>query len=218
LEWTWLSALGHGPRRARVLYGELARDPELFAHIVSLVFRAEKADSQEPPEPTEADRARATHGWRLLGQWNTIPGTLEDGSIDTAALVAWVEKARRACAASGRGGVGDSRIGQLLAHSPVGEDGEWPHEAVRDVIDRCASPDLDRGLVVGVHNRRGANPRLLGKGGDQERDRAATYRRHADCLADYWPRTARVLRSISEGFLSDARREDIRADVEEEDR
>lgn len=216
MEWTWLSALQHGRRPARVLHAELARDPKLFAQIVSFVFRSE-ADTETRSEPTEAERARATHSWRLLEQWHTVPGTREDLSIDAAALMAWVVEARRLCSAMGRGSVGDSRIGQLLAFSPVGDDGEWPHEAVRDVLDRCASPDLDRGLAVGVHNRRGAYTKALGEGGKRERDIAATYRRHADRLADYWPRTSRVLRLISESFLSDARREDIRADVEEDE-
>jgi len=41
--------------------------------------------------------------------------------------------------------IGDRCIGKLLSHSPTGNDGVWPHETVRDILERYES----RGIEVG---------------------------------------------------------------------
>jgi hypothetical protein len=54
-----------------------------------------------------------------------------------------------------------------------------------------------------------------GDGGAQERDIAARYRNYARVLADEWPRTARLMTHVAEGYESDGRREDLRAKLRE---
>jgi hypothetical protein len=38
---------------------------------------------------------------------------------------------------------------------PEGADHVWPHEAVRKVTDSIAIEELERGIELGVYNRRG---------------------------------------------------------------
>ena len=124
--------------------------------------------------------------------------------------------ARKATRAASRGTVGDLRIGQILAFAPSGADGVWPDTAVRDLIDDLGNEDIERGIETGVFNQRGVVSRSLTAGGVQERRLAETYRGYADALNDGWPRTAAMLRRISDTYASWARREDVEAELRED--
>jgi hypothetical protein len=59
---------------------------------------------------------------------------------------------------------------------------------------------------------RGVYNKALYEGGDQERALAGQYRGWAAVARAHWPRMARVLDAIAEGWEEDARREDARAE------
>ena len=213
LEWAFLPILGRHERAPKVLQRELARNPDFFAELVTRVFRAE---GEDPRAASEEDQARVRRGYELLDTWRTVPGTGDDGTIDVEGLKDWVRRARTAMIATGHGGVGDRRIGQVLSGSPSGSDGTWPHPAVRDVIEEVQSAELEGGFEVGVYNSRGVTSRHPAEGGAQERQLAARYAGFALALSDRWPRTAAVLRRIADGYLADGRREDREAELDED--
>jgi hypothetical protein len=190
LEWVFLPLLGGHGRTPRVLPRALARDPNLFAEIVGLVYRAA---GDEPREVSPEEAARAQRGHDLLRSWRTVPGTADDGTTDSNALKAWVRQAREALAATGRAAIGDEKIGKMLSGSPPGADGAWPHPAVCEVIEEAASLELERGIEVGVYHSRGVVTKGLREGGAQERRLAERYRGFAATIGDRWPRTAAVL-------------------------
>ena len=74
---------------------------------------------------------------------------------------------------------------------------------------------MERAIATGVFNKRGVWTKSIGEGGIQERQLAETYHFYAVVLADSYPRTAAMLRSIADGYISDAYREDIRAELED---
>lgn len=213
LEWAFLPLLGRYERAPSLLHRELARNPDFFAEIVALVFRAE---GEEPRELSEEERARAEQGYELLRSWRAVPGIADAGSIDAEALNDWVRRAREAMAASGRGPIGDETVGQVLSNSPPGPDGVWPHPAVCDVIEHVASADLERGFEVGLYNSRGIVTKHPFEGGAQERQLAQRHEGFAVAISDRWPRTAAMLRRIAERYSADARREDQRAELRED--
>ncbi|MBD2303836.1 hypothetical protein [Nostoc sp. FACHB-190] len=94
-------------------------------------------------------------------------------------------------------------------------DGLWPDIAVREVIEEVASKQMELAIATGVFNKRGVWTKSIGEGGIQERQLAETYHFYAVVLADSYPRTATMLRSIADGYISDAHREDIRAELED---
>ena len=157
---------------------------------------------------------QARRAYQVLDSWNTIPG-LVDGRIDPANLAEWVERAREQSREVDRLGICDDRIGHMLALSSVrengvssiGEDGAWPAESVRDIIDRIASEALDDGFRVGLYNARGAVWR--GPGGQQERELAERYRRWAGQIAGRWPRTGALLRRLAQIYEREGRLWDI---------
>ncbi len=79
---------------------------------------------------------------------------------------------------------------------------------MRELIERLGRSEADRGFEIEVRNSRGATSRGLTDGGEQERVLAAKYKELARKVADQWPRTARILRSVAKTYEEDARRED----------
>jgi hypothetical protein len=213
LEWVFLPLFGHHGRTPRVLHRELSRDSDFFAEVIALVY---KAENEEQRELSEEDQNLARLSYELLDIWRSIPGLKEDGSVDSDVLRTWVDKARKATRAAGRGTVGDLRIGQVLAFAPSGADGVWPDTAVCDLIDDLVNEIIERGIESGVFNQRGVFSKSLTEGGMQERRLAETYRGYVDALNDGWPRTAAMLRRISDTYASWARREDVEAELRED--
>jgi hypothetical protein len=213
LEWAFLLLSGQHGRPPRALHRELSRDPDFFAEVVVLVF---KAEDEEQRELSEQDQNRSRLAYELLETWRSVPGLKEDGSVDADVLKRWVEEARNATRDAGRGTVGDLRIGQVLAFTPESSDGAWPDVAVRDLIDDLGEGDVERGIEIGVYNKRGVFSKSPTEGGNQERGFAKTYRDYASVLNDLWPRTSAMLRRISDVYASMACREDLEAELRED--
>jgi len=215
LEWVWLGAFDSPRTRPARLESALAGDPDLFVKLLSLVNARRGEDSASEP-PSVKDRRRAEAAYRLLQGWRRLPGADEGGGLDVEQLFGWVSAARERCRAVDRADVGDRQIGQLLACAPPGTDGIWPHEAVREVIERTRSRTLELWVSSGVRNRRGVVSRAIGEGGRQEYALEARYREAATQVSARWPRTARVLREIARSYGDEARRQDIRARLDED--
>lgn len=210
LEWNYLRVLEHSRRPAKVLLRALSEEPLLFIQMLSAVFKASEESGVIDPEPEDPENARtvASQAYRLLELWNRIPGTRDDGTIATEALELWIKEARTLAKAVGREDVADSRIGNMLSASPIGSDGNWPAEPVREVIDLFRSKRMIEGFRIGKSNRRGVTSRAPRDGGELERQEAARYRTWAKAIALDHPHTAKALDALAESYEWDARRHD----------
>lgn len=218
LEWAYLFLLdGHGGRPV-TLVEEIRRKPEFFAQVLALIFRSEEEQEEPPAAAAEEEKKeeviwRTTNAYRLLHSWNVLPGADPNtGAIAAVELENWVTEARRLCRQSGRIGVCDSQIGQMLSHAPAEPDGTWPCVTVRDVIDAVDTEDLRDGLVIGMLNRRGIHAKSPFEGGKQERELAEKCSRWAAACDAEWPVTASILRLVAEEYQRFARREDEAAE------
>ena len=108
--------------------------------------------------------------------------------------------------------VGDEQIGELLAASPVGADGLWPAEAVRDLLETTGSVRLEAGVQIGRRNLRGIVSKSVYEGGEQERHLQREYEEFARAMGGRWRRTSRVLRAIADSYGREAQREDEEAE------
>jgi hypothetical protein len=210
LEWNYLQVLEHSRRSPKVLLRALSEQPSLFIEMLSAVFKASEESGVVDPEPEDPDHARAvaTQAYRLLELWNQIPGTRNDGTIDGEALEAWIKEARALAKAAGREDIADSRIGNMLSASPMGSDGNWPAEPVREAIDLFRSKPMIEGFQIGKSNRRGVTTRMPRDGGELERQEAAKYRTWAKAIAYDHPHTAKALDTLAESYDWEARRHD----------
>lgn len=212
LEWAYFPILDD-TREPRALYAALDESPQLFVDMVSLVYRGK---SEEPRDPDEHSAQLASHAWSVLHDWRGVLGLREENRIEDDHLRNWIRKARLLLADRDRADIGDQQLGQLLSGSPNGNDGAWPAEPIRDLIEDLGSKGLEIGLHLGVVNSRGVTSRGVYDGGDQERALAARYREWAH-TAERWPRTSRLLRELADDYERDARREDDRADRDASD-
>lgn len=219
LEYRWLPALhSYGEKQTYALHDFLSEKPEFFVEVLCDVYRAE--NEERPPEPAnEEEELLATHkrnkaqvAHTLLDSWQTLPGQKGEGDLDGAALLQWIDRALELAAQAGRRNVAELEIGKLLAYAPEDPaDHLWPSAPVRDVIEALANPEIEKGVVVELFNKRGVHSRPMEGGGDPERELAHAANAVAGALMAKWPRTANMMRTHAQQWLHHAAHEDKRA-------
>lgn len=205
LEYGFLPLLSHREGHL-TLHRGMAVDPELFVSVLCDVFGPAGGGA---PGPDEHARRRAQAGYQLLHGMTLVPG-VSPGGFDSGALGTWVDSARARAAARDRARIADEYIGHVLAYAPFGADGAWPHEAVRALLERLQSDDIEQGIMIQRHNMRGVVHKAMYEGGDQERGVAEQVRRWARAVAA-WPRTGAMLRRLADSWDDFGKREDERA-------
>jgi hypothetical protein len=193
----------------------LQKDPSIFAQLIGLMYKRDD-HSPDPADEiiNEKGRENLAHNARqVMNSWRLLPGLRDAGSIDEKNLTEWVEAARQKCAATGHITGGDLSIAFMLAHAPGDADGNWPHTAVRNLIERLNNDLIDEHIQMEIYNSRGVVARGLADGGAQERELADNYRRMSDAVKLKWPRTAAMLRSIANSYMRYAEHEDISSEL-----
>src|ERR1022692_2121596 len=214
LEFRYIDALDHTRHGIPNLQRQLSKSPSLFVQAVALCFKP-RDGGEDPPEwnfgTEEQRRALTGAAYTLLTKAKRIPGTDEGGTIKSLDLRAWIKEVRAFCQKVGRAITGDQMIGQLLAAAPPDNDGLWPCAPVREALEEVASPNISKGMTMGVYNSRGAHWR--GEGGDQESALARKYRTWSRRLQFESPYVADLLEQIASSYDRDASREDSEAAV-----
>ena len=210
LEIPYLEILDHD-RPQLALHRLVVKEPSIFADVITWAFKRADGEAEESVDDQILER-RAPVTFNVLWKLRLLPGLMEDGSVDVEALSTWVSEARRMCRERDREEIGDLKVGQVLANAPVGEDGVWPCEPVRDLLDGLASCHIGIGFTMGKNNLRGVTRRGVFDGGAQERSLADKYRQDAHKIGAKRPFTAQLLRQLATDYEVKARREDQRAD------
>lgn len=219
LEFAYIESLSHswGGRNS---YGipNLERyveaHPELFVQAIAWTYprkdgATDPVDLQVPPDQVKTVIQRSCE---LLDAVKRIPGHNAIGELEATPLAKWITTVRQRCAELGRIEAADARIGKVLSLGPVGKDGIWPCEAVRDVMEDIQSEFMTAGARTGVYNARGAHWR--GEGGGQERELAARYRKWSEALQISHPFVAaRLLGGLAKMYDHQASHEDTDAGI-----
>jgi addiction module HigA family antidote len=205
LEFLFISALEHGRRGIPNLEYQVGESPALFVQALALAFKR-RDGGQDPPEwridDQERKMALAQAAYSLLDKIKRVPGTDSAGVVQAGKLRAWLAEARASCEAYGRAEIGDQIIGRLLSADRPGNDGVWPSEAIREVLEEIRSEDIARGMAQGVYNSRGFHFRA--PGGGQERALAEKYRTWSRELTFEYPYVAKVVEQIARGYDDEA--------------
>lgn len=191
------------------LYRSLGKNSDNFVEIVKSCCRS---DLGERNSYADSEKHYRSHCFSILWHWKLLPGLNESGEINTQHLTNWVNESREAFTKSGYTLSGDYQIGQVLASSPVGSDGIWPAEPVRDIIESLSSRHINNGLYIGKINKRGVTSRDPFVGGDQERKLELEYKSMASKLNARWPQTASILRRIANSYYGEAHHHDLEAE------
>ncbi|MDQ8700210.1 HigA family addiction module antitoxin [Hyphomicrobium sp. LHD-15] len=219
LEFAYLDVLAHygrGKHGASIpsLEKYVETHPELFVQALVWTYRRHEK-GEDPPEwqvPADKIEGLATRGHRLLDTMTRIPGHDHLGVLQLDRLTAWIHEVRQACAELDRADVADICLGKLLSHAPIGSDGVWPCEPVRQLMENIQSNHISKGAYTGLYNARGATWR--DEGGAQERALASKYRAWADALRFSHPFVAStLLMAMVKTYEHEADSEDTRADI-----
>jgi addiction module HigA family antidote len=188
-------------------------NPELFVQAVVWAYKRNSGvDPKEWRVPPERLKSLASKGHKLLDGLTRMPGHNDLDVLEYPRLSKWVQTVLAKCAELSRLEIGSLCVGKLFAHAPVGADGVWPCEAVRQVIEDQQSEAMESGIHTEVYNLRGVHWR--GEGGDQERELADKYRRWADALQYSHPFvSSKVLMGLVRTYEHEANREDTAAGV-----
>ncbi len=194
--------------KPKVVLEEISRKPIFFVELVCMAYKSNPTISGEFSGMSKKiieNRARVGHS--ILNQITVLPSP-ENNTLDRQFLNLWVDIARQGCLEKNRSAIGDECVGQVLAYSPVGTDGIWPHEFVREIFERCESLHLEIGFIVGLRNQRGVTMREYFDGGKQEHELFEKYDGWAKSLRHSYPRTSSILQRIADYYSSDAKKED----------
>lgn len=210
LELRHISVLDRNEHGIPNLEKQIASSPALYAQMIALSFKRD-GDGEDPPkwriDDHEHRQIMARVAYDLLDRMRRIPGTNEQGVIDTKALKDWIGEVRALCKKHGRAVIGDQMIGQLLARErPEGDVGRPPCRQICEALEWMASEHVGRGFSVGILNNRGVH--WLGKGGQQERDLAAAYRECARRIPFEFSYVRSVLDDIAANYEQRAGRWD----------
>ncbi|HML06616.1 MAG TPA: HigA family addiction module antitoxin [Xanthobacteraceae bacterium] len=219
LEFAYLEVLAQ-PWGAQPHYGipNLERyveaHPELFVQAIVWTYKR-KDGATDPTEiqvPLDRIQTMADRGYKLLDAIKYIPGHNDLGELEADRLAKWIATVRQSCTELSRADIADICIGKLLSCAPVGKDGVWPCEPVRDVMEEIQSEPLMQGAQTGVYNSRGVH--LGGEGGDKERELAEKYRKWGQALQVSHPFVAsKLLMGLVETYENEASREDMAAGI-----
>ncbi|CAB3926027.1 helix-turn-helix domain-containing protein [Achromobacter deleyi] len=214
LEWAYLPLLEHSRRPAKALLKTLSEQPALFVEVLSAAYEpSEETEVFEVvQERTERRIAVASQAYKLLKLWGHIPGTRDDGTVDGEILETWIREALSLARKVGREAVADSQIGNMLSAAPVGADGNWPAEPVRDVLDLFRRKQMIESFWIGKSNRRGMTSRMPRAGGRLEHQEAAKYRKWSKAIEPEAPYTAKALDLLAKSYENEARIHDEEAD------
>jgi hypothetical protein len=209
LEWMYFGALQHQAEHELEIYKHLLSEPELLLQLVELIYLPEGVSKADRPAPSEAEQRVASQAWTILHEWQAFTSVSPQAMLTADDLAAIVERLRTLATARRFGRIVDDIIGKAFATSPLGLDGQWPHESIRALLERYgAIEEIAEGFVIGKCNLRGSTSRHPGDGGALERDLAKSFGEWQRALAVSHPQTSRLLGQLAEKYRSDANWED----------
>lgn len=198
-------------KRDLALHELLRQQPEFFVDVVCDLYKPASTKRDLSEADIESAKARAHAAFELLESWRTPPG-VEDGIVSIEKLSTWVESARWLLSIRDRAEIGDQTIGKLLYHLPEDRsDGAYPPHALRVLLERLRSDQLERGIEIESINSRGVYSKSIGEGGTQERELANRWLQNAKKIGPNWPKSKALCLRISETWNRHANSEDLEA-------
>ena len=202
IEWNFLPWLNQFSSGSPItLENRLASDPAFFAEVVALVFRS-KNDEKKDAQLDEQEQSFAHNAYRLLTEWETCPGVLDNGLFNADVFNAWIDETRRITEETGHKEVAQIQIGHVLTHAPADPNGLWIHETVASALNGRDTESMRLGFTTELSNQRGVHSFT---GGRDERELARQNREKADALdVKRYSRFATAMRRFAQGYERDA--------------
>ncbi|MBE6119217.1 MAG: hypothetical protein E7189_02070 [Erysipelotrichaceae bacterium] len=124
----------------------------------------------------------------------------EGNTVNRDKLFHWIEELEEGLKMNNQNRLLGSVLGKVFSSSPIGDDGYYPAEAVRDAIEKYCNQDLEESFIIATYNKRGV---YSPSGGKEERKMANSFKENADSIRK-WSKTARIYDHLSERYLREA--------------
>lgn len=206
VEWAYLGILGKYNRaEPKLLRKRLATSPDFFCEIIRFMYRSRTKPETKDEGATEDKKLIAENSFRLLTDWDRVPGVQDDGSFKPDEFNSWLASVNGQCTESGHIEVAHSHIGKVLVHSPPDPDGLFIHRTIAEALNRRDADTLRNGYEIAIHNSRGVH--WVDPSGNAELELAAKYEKQADDIENVgFFRLAQTLRNLAESHKKEAKR------------
>jgi hypothetical protein len=205
VEWTYLPLLEreHAGATPVLLEQKLASDPKFFCEILRIGYRSDKQPKPETPA-SEQQQMMAGNAYRLLSEWQTVPGTQADKTFVDNQFKQWIEAVRKEATESGHLDVALMHIGGVLVYSPRSADGLWNNATVLEELNKDGNTRMRNGFRQELFNSRGAH--WVDSSGKPELDLAAKYKQQAEAIENAgYQRVSATLRGLSQSYEQEAK-------------
>lgn len=207
LEFSYVVALAPYGRKSencsiKSLERYLEEHPEFFVQLISKLYKRDDGLEDE----NEAVNTQLVKYYRYtLNALSHIPGEDNLGKINPEKLEGWVKQAINLAEKHGRRNIVEYFIGKLLGHCQNGEDGIWPCENVRNLVEDIHSKNMIKGMYIEKGNSRGVTSRSLGDGGTQEWEIVKQYQKWSRQIAINHPFVAdELLGQLAKSYQNEA--------------
>ena len=183
-----------------VLNNALATEPEFFQEILAMLYKSIKET-----ESQNRNEFFAHNAFRLLYQWDVIPGLNSDGKFEYLIFKEWYNKVLELCDESGHLDIAKHHIGNILFYTPADEDGFWINKDIASLINEENNGILRAGYHQEAINSRGVS--IVDFSGEKDRARSQSYYEKANELEKYgFVNFAQTLQDLAKDSEEDAKR------------
>lgn len=180
-------------------------DAKSYAQLIACVMKKDE-DDENGQSSYSQDNIQILYG--LYYDAHFCPGEIE-GKIDEDVLTKWLRDFETSLTEQKQKSLLSSLLGRLFAYSPIGRDGYYPHEYVREVIEQKIDASMSNAYRVAEFNKRGVH---TVDAGESEKALALHYQENAEAIRVEYPKTAEIYELISKGYFTDAKAERERAE------
>ena len=184
---------------------DIITNPKTFVQLVSFIYKPNEDEGLSE----EQIRNIANNADTLLDKVSLFSKYDELEKITSEKLKNWILEARQEFKDKDIVEAGENEIGKLLAKSPKGEDGIFPCEATRDVLNEISNNTIDTAFIVAKQNLRGVTVRAYDDGGEQEYALSEVYKKDAIELKYTHFKVSLLLEKLSEVYEKDGKRQDL---------
>lgn len=182
----------------------IKKSPELFAELVSGVFRKDHGKNEE-----QSYNQSYVHNMYTIYEKAKFCPTESNGEISEEKLEKWIEQYKKLLIENDHISLFSSTLGRLFSYSPLGVDGYEPCEAVRKMIEKYGDDKMINSYKIAVFNRRGVYSPSAGK---EELQIAKKFKENAQILEPYYPKTAKIFYKLYEEYMRESDRERLDAE------
>ncbi len=175
----------------------LENSPRLLIDIVAIIF---KDDDGKPVVENGLDQTQISNVFSLYYDLKFCPAR-QGGGVDREKLMCWIQKLKEGLDRNNQNRLFGMILGKMLSASPVGQDGYYPAEAIREAIEIYGDQHLENEYAASIYNSRGI---FSPTGGDEERVIAKGYKKNADAIRLRSPKTAKIFDQLYECYLYEA--------------